>query len=595
MATPTIDISAAFETELSRLLALNLSPEETEIARRYYSQKERDSLPDSAFCGPHKSYPVQSQEDVDNAAGLAGHAADPAAVRACIRGKAKAHGWSLPKSWEEDDKKETSATPDLTREGDPGLVINADGTHAAFTGLHIHKHSAFGDQGNDDLHSHKHEHSGDGDHHHSHADETEKSDVPDILRSMPTETTIYAPILRVDRAKREVVVRATAEDLDSYGTVISYDGSKDAFAKWRGNIREMHDPTKAVGRAVKYEPKDETKEIELVLRVSKGAEDTWQKCLDGTLAGASIGARNGVWGKRMWNGKEVPFLERYDLVEVSLVDNPSCPGCDVKVVRADGMATDILDFTEEEATPSSQATSQQQSPDITRIGARVGTNTMSSMHKSRDHALQGLREQLANCSCDECQAALKVLDPDGDGDVDIVASLDTDNDQGGAKGDGSGDGSAVLFQKMIQAELIRQMGPMITRMNGIAARFAATDMPQSTTTTTIHEVATPDPDITRRLESMEQQLAGLVEVRSLLSEVKQLTERIAAQPQPGGPMVNSAALHNFPMNYQPDSVETATMMVAQLSRAGILDKKQQVDAVLYLENLKLQQAQNGRR
>src|SRR5690348_1219902 len=100
-SVPSDELTRAFDAELTRLLALSLTPDEEGIARRYYSDKERESMDESDFCGPHQSFPVKTQADVDNAAGLAGHADDPDAVRACIRKKAKAHGWSLPKSWTE--------------------------------------------------------------------------------------------------------------------------------------------------------------------------------------------------------------------------------------------------------------------------------------------------------------------------------------------------------------------------------------------------------------------------------------------------------------------------------------------------------------
>lgn len=575
MSISTLEIQRAYDTELTRLLALGLSPEQEEIARRYYSQKERDSMDESDFCGPHQTYPVKTAEDVKNAARLIGHADNPDAVKRCVIGKAKAHGWSLPESWQEEEDKKRADTSEIIRAD--GLTIASDGSHDAYTGTHTHAHPAFGSQGDDASHEHEHAHDGDANHRHSH--EQRAAATPEIVRTLPSETTIYAPILRVDRAKREVVVRATAEDLDSYGTVIGFEGSKDAFSRWRGNIREMHDPTKAVGRAIKWEPIDETKEIELVLRVSKGAEDTWQKCLDGTLAGASIGARNGTWGEREWKGKKVPFLERYDLVEVSLVDNPSCPGCDVKVVRADGCATDVLDFSEESpiAEPSSQ--------DITRAGARISAPTMTSMHKARDHAFAGLREQLANCPCEECQGALKVLDPDGDGDVDIVGSLDTDHDAAG------GDGSGIM--KFVQTEITRHMAPITQRLNGIAARLAAAD--------TTAAAATLSPDITRQLTTLEQRLTGLDEVRSLLSEVKGLAEKsthlselIAAQPQAGGPIVNSAVLRQMAPS-TPDPVAEETAIISRLARAGILNKNQQVEAALYLQRLAHEQAAPGRR
>ncbi len=563
----------------------SISSDEALYRARWTTETRKQYLKDHPenFAGPGGSFPIRDASDVGDAWGLAGHADDPDAVRSKIKSIAKRLGLEsgLPDTAKEDEKEpDRSQVPDSQTDTPSGLIIRSDGNHDAFSGKHTHAHPAFGAQGDDDTHEHEHEHNNDADHHHSHS--TEKSDAPDILRSLPTETSIFAPILRIDRAKREVVVRATAEDLDSYNTVIGYEASKEAFSRWRGNIREMHDPTKAVGRAIKWEPKDDTKEIELVLRVSRGAEDTWQKCLDGTLAGASIGARNGKWGKREWKGKEVPFLERYDLVEVSLVDNPSCPGCDVKVVRADGMATEVLDFSEDEQQPSTPT------PEVTRAGARVSAGTKSSMHKSRDLALQSLREQMANCSCDECQAAVDVLDPDGDGDIDIIPSLDTDNDSGGsASGNGSGDG----IMKAVQTEITRHLSPVITRMNGIAARLSTIDLPTVTTT------QVPD-ELTKRFETLEQRLTGLDDVRSLLSEVKglaeksnQLAELIAAQPQPGGPIVNSAVLRQAQIP-QPDPVAEDVATVARLAKAGILNKDQQVNAVLYLQK---QQAQNGRR
>jgi hypothetical protein len=61
------------------------------------------------------------------------------------------------------------------------------------------------------------------------------------------------------------------------------------------------------------------------LLVSKGADDTWEKVKDGTLSGAS----NVQWQTRCVAGQEVPVAQRYDLVELSLVDlasNPDAPG-----------------------------------------------------------------------------------------------------------------------------------------------------------------------------------------------------------------------------------------------------------------------------
>lgn len=553
---------------------------------RSLTMKERDKIDDSDFAWPdapdHPKYPIDSQDHLDAAAKLIGRAPEnkQAEIKARAIRIAKRKGFTLPDSWQEEKEEDRTHTP---------VIVRADGNHEPTAETHTHPHPAYSSQGDDATHEHEHTHSNDNSHEHSH--DEKKANIPDIMRTMPTETSIFAPILRIDRARREIVLRATAEALDSYGTVIGFEGSKEAFSKWRGNIREMHDPTRAVGKAIKWEPVDEEKAIDITLRVSKGAEDTWQKCLDGTLAGGSIGARNGTWGKREWQGKEVPFLERYDLVEVSLVDNPSCPGCDVKIVRADGMATDVLDFSEE--TQPVQPTS----PDITRIGARVSADMRTSLHKARDHAMQGARSAMDSCNCAECQAALKCLDPDMDGDIDIIPGLDMDGD--GAGGDGSGTGVMnAATAEIIRAEIARQMAPTILRMNGIAARFASTDTP------TIQPF--DDTSITRRFDALEARLpelassTELAEVRSLLSEVrelatgvKSLTEQIAATPQQGGPIVNSAALRAAPAYVPADPISEEAAVITRLAKAGILNKNQQINAALYLQNAR-QGQQSGR-
>lgn len=148
----------------------------------------------------------------------------------------------------------------------------------------------------------------------------------------------FADIWRVNAERREIELCATSEAQDSYGTVFSYEASKHAFGRWEGNVREMHDPHKAVGQKLDVTYDDVGRKIFVRVCISLGAEDTWQKVLDGTLRGASIGASNVVWQKRLWRreGESRPLdvAVSYDLVELSLVDNPSNPDAlGVTIVR----------------------------------------------------------------------------------------------------------------------------------------------------------------------------------------------------------------------------------------------------------------------
>jgi len=112
------------------------------------------------------------------------------------------------------------------------------------------------------------------------------------------EQVDFAPIVRLDAARREIELCATSEAVDSYGTIFDYAASKDAFTRWMGNVREMHE-RKAVGQRVGVHFDDGAKKVFVTIRISRGAQDTWEKVVDGTLRGASIGASNVRWQTKL--------------------------------------------------------------------------------------------------------------------------------------------------------------------------------------------------------------------------------------------------------------------------------------------------------
>ena len=152
----------------------------------------------------------------------------------------------------------------------------------------------------------------------------------DLYLSMPME--------KVNVEKRTVSGFATLDNRDSQGDVVLKEASVDAFNRARGNIREMHQP-KAVGKLVDFTEKtlygdDGTiyEGIYVTVRVSKGAQDTWEKVLDGTLSGFSIGG-NITDSETQWvkdANANVRFVKSYDLIELSLVDNPANQLADIK-------------------------------------------------------------------------------------------------------------------------------------------------------------------------------------------------------------------------------------------------------------------------
>jgi S-DNA-T family DNA segregation ATPase FtsK/SpoIIIE len=146
---------------------------------------------------------------------------------------------------------------------------------------------------------------------------------------------------KIDEEKRTVSGFATLDNVDSHGDIIDADGSVEAFRRFRGGLREMH-TNNAVGTIVSFEEMKKYNEeddkvyrgVYISARVSKGAQDTWEKVLDGTLKGFSIG---GKIKKRevakSEDGKSYPVIKEYDLIEVSLVDNPANPLANVLTVQ----------------------------------------------------------------------------------------------------------------------------------------------------------------------------------------------------------------------------------------------------------------------
>lgn len=147
-----------------------------------------------------------------------------------------------------------------------------------------------------------------------------------------TDFNFAFPIDMIKREQRIVVGIATADNVDKSGDIVDFEASREAFANWGGNIREMHSPI-AVGKAVSYEPIIIQGEdgvayngFKVEAYISKGAEDTWQKVLDGTLRSFSIGGKvvsREESSEKFFRGKPVSIIKEYVLGELSLVDNPA--------------------------------------------------------------------------------------------------------------------------------------------------------------------------------------------------------------------------------------------------------------------------------
>lgn len=563
---------------------------------KWTTEKRKQYLKDSPenHAGPNGSFPIEDGNDVKDAWDLAGHADNPDAVRAKIKAIAKRLGLtsSLPDTAKDDNKERMMGTHTHTE------ALTRAANHEPMTGTHSHAHPAMDSQGDDETHDHEHSHDNDNAHDHSHADRSAAGVIPTSDR-----TTMYAPFMRIDAAKREVVGQATAEVPDSYKTIFGY--YPRAFELWRGNIREQHDPKKAVGKRVDFFPHDDTRSVDLQSRISRGAPDTWLKVEDNVLTGYSLsvipdpefGPDPMRWPKKEYEGKQYPYLPRYSIAEVSLVDNPACPGCNIQIVRADGFATDVLDDSEEPAQNTPPASEPASS--LQRAGARVSSETRDAMHTGIGHTLKAAVSQMKNCGCEDCQAVMKMIDPDGDGDIDMGGYDDPDQDWQSLYG---GDANADrALSGIVERLLMQQITPILARLNGIAGSLARSNNP----ITSLETIMTSA--ITRAVEAASvANESSLSEVRASVDAVKATVDRIDATPVPGAPIMNAGAL---PRPALPKQLPTDPMRdpyarpkssgsavadaMRQLSEMGYLDTEQrQVDAMA--AGLLLQQQQNGR-
>jgi outer membrane murein-binding lipoprotein Lpp len=161
------------------------------------------------------------------------------------------------------------------------------------------------------------------------------------------DVRLSMPFVKVDAERRIVSGFATLDNVDKQNDIVTAEASRAAFSKFRNNIREMHQPI-AVGKMIGFKEDryfdPETKKfyngIYVSAYISKGAQDTWEKVLDGTLSGFSIGGKMLKWddGYDEKADAQIRIIKEYDLVELSLVDSPANQFANIlSVEKVDGV------------------------------------------------------------------------------------------------------------------------------------------------------------------------------------------------------------------------------------------------------------------
>ena len=215
---------------------------------------------------------------------------------------------------------------------------------------------------------------------------------------------LAVPFTKVNRENRTVSGFATLDNVDQTGDVVTAEASMKAFESFRGNLREMHQPL-AVGKVVSFKPEtyydQKSKEfyngVYVTSYISKGAQDTWEKVLDGTLSGFSIGGKIKESDNEMnkSTGETVRFIKDYDLIELSIVDSPANEMCNIISIEKmngqlvfKGMAVDVVTenifYCEESDSVFISTDKTYSSPVTGKEATLIGWVESSDINKSKE-------------------------------------------------------------------------------------------------------------------------------------------------------------------------------------------------------------------
>lgn len=157
------------------------------------------------------------------------------------------------------------------------------------------------------------------------------------------------PIAKVNKEARTVSGFATMDNVDRHGDIVTAEASEKAFANFRRNLREMHQPI-SVGKVLSFHPEEyfdkdsgkSYKGIYVNAYVSKGAQDTWEKVLDGTLTGFSIGGNIVQSSYEPGDKEDRRVIKEYELMELSLVDTPANPLANIFSIQKNADGTTVV-------------------------------------------------------------------------------------------------------------------------------------------------------------------------------------------------------------------------------------------------------------
>jgi hypothetical protein len=302
------------------------------------------------------------------------------------------------------------------------------------------------------------------------------------------------PISKVDVERREVSGFASLDNEDTQGDVILSSASADAFSRFRGNIREMHQPL-AVGKMLSFSEEqffDATtgkafNGIFVTARVSKGAQDTWEKVLDGTLSGFSIGG-NIIEADEKYDPereKVVRYIKAYDLDELSLVDNPA------------NQLANIFSITKAAGS-------------VTATGIAVEANPEIVYFCSEDTIAKTSADSIPECP--KCQTDMKEIgwiefSNDEEKEREVAKCIDMHLNEGGADMSKKQSEDITKSEETVEEEVVDETEVLEDEKEEVAAEETEEDVVEEDN---VEEVEDDSEELVKMLDEMKEEIqAGI--------------------------------------------------------------------------------------
>jgi hypothetical protein len=325
------------------------------------------------------------------------------------------------------------------------------------------------------------------------------------------------PIAKVDQENRTVSGFATLDNVDRQGDIVSTEASLEAFQEFRGNLREMHQ-SKAVGKVLSfsveefYDPSTEKMYtgVWVTAYISKGAQDTWEKVLDGTLSGFSIGGEiieaSNVFDKSM--DVMVRHITKYALVELSVVDSPANQLANIlSVVKSD-------------------------TGEFVVKGTAVDIKT-ENIFWCPEHQVAVIKEADA-ASCIECTRDMENIGWVETNDVDKAHAIRTliKNYTGSTTGENLGEGGKNMPEETV--ETVVSDDAVVEKSESVEETVVAEEATEAVEKAVeVEEVATEDVDFVKMFSELRDQVTKSVDERATeqATAIAELAKAVASNSE----------------------------------------------------------------